>query len=295
MLLAPVILGALLCAAPEASARRLAANPLVSQQVLSVPPNEYHCTTEIHKKANIKPGKHSTLKFVTLASPASTPTILHCTIQCIQTWSNDAPCVGFIQRTPTTCMLAMTSGATAKAVIQPVASSRRNGPTSILLHADCFDPVDTAAPTPFPSNSNTASPTSPPASPTSPPGICSDSTIPSGMSNFYQVITVDKTCQIAEVAGLGVSTYTYSNFQCGLEDCVRKCNYDQYCEYIMYSDTEKVCIKSSMLQTTDSPQNFLAYKTQGWVAYARTFADGGEPFLCPHVLNFPSNAWFGMG
>jgi hypothetical protein len=69
----------------------------------------------------------------------------------------------------------------------------------------------------------------------------------------------------------GTFSVAFSGFMGSLNDCMKECQYDNFCKGVLYSTSYSICTKMVQVDTTDDPWKVDDFR-QNWVAYVKSDA-----------------------
>lgn len=107
-------------------------------------------------------------------------------------------------------------------------------------------------------------------------------------------------CMIMQVVpGPKDSTITYNDWKGTTEQCFRECEYDYACQYAMYSNVLKQCIKSIKIHMIDSSREIDQYIANNWTVVKKKTAKSlyynalcaSQDTSSKECKNFPECAW----
>ena len=184
-----------------------ASKPHLSTIVLKDPPLEYSCTLAVHDNAVIKAANG--LYFLSLNATSASSLVSECSLRCITNSSAASTCVGFVKDSALGCSLAFSQGIAPDLVALPGKHGKIFSASTVILNANCYEAQNTPTSTPSsePVEPPTRVPTPGPTQFISPDCTLAPGSNGFGVENFERVPTNTSLCEIAQLAGLGISMY----------------------------------------------------------------------------------------
>ena len=215
----------------------------------------------------------------TYVAPSADTVVSNCTSACVlryfqgQYERGNYTCVGFTVINETACTIAACPASAGIGALTPAPPKHRK-------HGAKINPKLRGLPTAYVASSACFETEKIP--------VCSNPSL-SALNSYsfdpfaFQAVVPDiALCELVQLAGpFGTQYQTVNQYTCSLAACLRWCQWDSQCQYVMYSATQQQCTIATQMQITDAPNLYQAYWEGDFQVFMRAQWNGGQ-FAIPY-------------